>query len=107
MLRYNNFILERTLTSTEYYSQNEILNEEEAIARIKEQNLEFEIPIFKGGHFVHNFLLTDPKNYTRKTHDTFNYYTLILDNAPDWKDFPKRSKSLICSLNKKTAILLG
>ena len=33
----------------------------------------------------------------RKSSNSFNYYTLWLDNDPDWAEYPKRSKSLICS----------
>ena len=32
----------------------------------------------------------------RTSANTRNYYTLIIDNSPLWKQYPKRSKSLIC-----------
>ena len=33
----------------------------------------------------------------RKSANTENYFTLWHDNNPDWSDFPKRSRSFICS----------
>jgi hypothetical protein len=37
----------------------------------------------------------------------YNYYTLLLDNLPSWKDYPKRSKSIICSTSGSTAEMYG
>jgi len=31
--------------------------------------------------------------------NTLNYMTLLMDNLPSWKEYPKRSKSIICSTN--------
>lgn len=39
----------------------------------------------------------DPSKTQRKSENTSNYYTLILDNHPEMVDFPKRSRSLIAS----------
>lgn len=61
----------------------------------------------KSGRFIsrsvgrksdHNFWLVDPKKSSepRKSANTFNYYTLIMDNETSWSRFPKRSLSLIC-----------
>lgn len=44
-----------------------------------------------------SFTTIDTNLTTRKSQNTSNYYTMILDNHPEMKDFPKRSKSLICS----------
>jgi len=42
----------------------------------------------------------DPtKGKPRKSRNTTNEYTLLIDNLPEWKKFPKRSKSLICTTN--------
>ena len=45
----------------------------------------------------------DTRKTTRKSENTSNYYTVILDNTPSRKYFPKRSKSLICTTSKDTA----
>lgn len=34
---------------------------------------------------------------TRLSRNTSNYYTLWMDNHPQWSQFPKRSKSFICT----------
>ena len=40
----------------------------------------------------------DPtKGEPRKSANTENYYTLIIDNSKRWKSYPKRSRSIICS----------
>lgn len=33
----------------------------------------------------------------RKSANTYNYYTLFMDNHPSWKSYPKRSESFICT----------
>ena len=43
-------------------------------------------------------LFVDPsKGDLRVSANTTNYYTLLMDNLPSWKQYPKRSRSLICS----------
>ena len=45
--------------------------------------------------------LGDSNNATpRISANTENYYTLWMDNHPDWSKFPKRSQSFICSENE-------
>ena len=41
------------------------------------------------------------KRYSR---DNSNHYSMIMDNAVQWKDYPKRTKSFICSTNE---VILG
>lgn len=42
------------------------------------------------------YLYVEPSKHTRISRNTYNYYTLIMDNSPLWKEYPKRSKSIIC-----------
>jgi len=45
---------------------------------------------------------TDPaKGKPRVSRNTTNHYTLIIDNSPKWKRYPKRSKSIICTTRGK------
>lgn len=44
---------------------------------------------------IKDFALVDTSLTTRKSNNTTNYYTVILDNNPLNKDFPKRSKSFV------------
>jgi hypothetical protein len=39
----------------------------------------------------------------RKSANTYNYYTLFMDNSPQWSEFPKRSRSFICSTSSSTS----
>jgi hypothetical protein len=47
--------------------------------------------------------LTNPAFRARKSHNTRNYYTLMFNNLPSWKDYPKRSRSLICATSAQKA----
>jgi hypothetical protein len=49
------------------------------------------------------FALVDPSKTERRSENTSNYYTLILDNIPSRKEFPKRSRSFIAS----TSYIIG
>lgn len=55
--------------------------------------------IYRGIHnYSQNFFYQpqlDPG--TRRSANVANWYTLIMDNVPEWKDFPRRSASLICT----------
>lgn len=45
----------------------------------------------------------DTTKSERSSQNTRNWYTLILDNHPEYKDYPKRSQSIICTTNYKHA----
>lgn len=50
-----------------------------------------------------DMLLVKPSQFTRVSANTMNLYTLIIDNSPLWYDYPKRSKSIICSTSDTSA----
>lgn len=60
--------------------------------------------IFRG-HNIGNSLaaIAEPKTGVRKSQNTANYYTILLDNNPHLKDFPKRSESFICHTDPSRA----
>jgi len=58
--------------------------------------LEYPVKIGRRIQTTENCFYSKPVD--RISRDCENYYTLIMDNAPEWKDYPKRSKSFICSL---------
>jgi hypothetical protein len=63
-------------------------------------------PIFRGFDAPKlGYINTNGMNRTSK--NTINYYTIWMDNDKDWVDYPKRSKSLICSTSTKTAKVFG
>lgn len=43
----------------------------------------------------------------RKSANTYNYYTLFMDNHPLWKSYPKRSESFICTTDMNKADIYG
>lgn len=61
-------------------------------------------PIYKGfDNLEQPYYVTNPQAINRESRNTANYYTVIFDNSPYRKDFPKRNKSLICSTARFTA----
>jgi len=51
------------------------------------------------------YYLIDPKTgEERVSRNTSNYYTLIMDNSSKWKKYPRRGRSLICSINTSCGI---
>jgi len=63
-------------------------------------------PIYRG---VNNkddyfYILPNPLK-PRISANTANFYTLIMNNAPKWKKYPKRQ--IICSTNSNTAVSFG
>jgi hypothetical protein len=108
MKKYKYFLLENKINSS---TVKEVLTEEEFNDLLSTNCKDFswdDIPIYKG--FNDNtiddsniYLYFNPTMETRKSKNTFNYYTLLFDNSPYIGDFPKRSKSLICTSSCKTA----
>ena len=65
-------------------------------------------PIFRGVENNTNSMFVDPKKgKPRKSANTKNYYTYIIDNSPAWKNYPKRSKSIICTTDAGYAMGFG
>jgi hypothetical protein len=57
--------------------------------------------IYRGMQYDTDYYYIDPKvGKPRVSANTMNYYTLINDNSPYWKGYPKRSESLICTTDK-------
>jgi len=52
-------------------------------------------------------MINTNKGSPRKSANTFNYMTLLMDNLPSWNGYPLRSQSVICSNEKNTANSYG
>lgn len=73
--------------------------------------LEEDSPIYRGEKspsmirsVIHSgYGVIDTAATARKSQNTANYYTVILDNHPDRQHFPKRSRSLVCSRERNYA----
>ena len=65
-------------------------------------------PIWRGtGRNKAEIMMLDPSTGTRRSENTTNYYTMLMDNSPYMKGFPKRSNSLICTTRRKVAESYG
>lgn len=62
-----------------------------------------DVMIFRGMRNSGEIVFGDGNKLNRSSANTQNYYTLFMDNDPKWQDYPKRSKSFICSMNSTTA----
>ena len=60
---------------------------------------------FKNLSSIHDvgIMHVDTSATERRSENTSNYYTVIFDNTPSMKDYPKRSKSFICSASRAVA----
>lgn len=107
MLTFKQFITEDTgwAYTPDMISASHLIKwcEENASAYL--QRVE-ENPIFRGFDAPPiSFIQTNAMN--RRSANAKNYYTIWMDNNPAWKDYPKRSKSLICSTSHNTASGFG
>ena len=60
-------------------------------------------PIYRGVNNRDDYLYISPNPLKpRKSANTANFYTLIMNNAPKWKKYPKRQ--IICSTNSNTTV---
>lgn len=55
--------------------------------------------IYRGIHLYEQNFFYQPQldPGTRRSSNTYNWYTLIMDHVPEWQDFPRRSASVICT----------
>ena len=71
--------------------------------------LKNDTPLFRGEKNLASeiakagFVTVDTSATVRKSQNTSNYYTMIFDNHPEMKDFPKRSRSFIGSTDQHTS----
>lgn len=86
-------------------------NKEKILNNIKDINVEDTIDLIKNNeYFSHDKIIfkgitsskyltftLNSNNYERKSANTLNYYTILFDNLSSWKEYPKRSRSHICS----------
>lgn len=54
-------------------------------------------PIYRGLKSKEEHIWIEPQNFIRKSRNTVNYHTLLVDNMASWAKFPKRSQSIICT----------
>ena len=76
------------------------------IIKIYKQTGEYIYRGLSGGRspYIH----IDPTKSIRKSRNTSNFYTIMFDEIlPSWKQYPLRSKSIICATSIKVAMSYG
>lgn len=64
-------------------------------------------PIYRGMRDTGTYVLGTGNEISRRSANTENYYTLIIDEDPSWSNYPKRSKSFICSTSLNRSLGYG
>lgn len=60
--------------------------------------------IFRGiKSITSQYLYVKPSQFARQSRNTINIYTALFDILPSWKEYPKRSRSIICSNEEEYA----
>lgn len=69
------------------------------IAWLKKNFVPTDTPIYRGVDESSsvNYYMVNPSKHERESRNTDNYYTLLIDNSPNWTKYPKRSKSIVCT----------
>ena len=89
----------KNLILNRYKKSTIVMNEDAAIKYVLKNCTEWvdnPIKIKRGIDAHHEYFYSKPVK--RLSRDCYNYYTLIMDNAPEWQYYPKRTKSFICSM---------
>ena len=111
---YQHYIFNETLINIER-SRGSVINKEEMIDILKKNCKEFledfietkKPKIFRGLQQSEDYKLIKPSESIRTSKNTSNHYTLIVDNSIRWSEYPKRSKSLICTTEYNIAKNFG
>jgi hypothetical protein len=100
----------------EYYdypegTRSKEISLEETVIFYKENCTDWDlngIQIYRGTEGAQfDYSINDPSKSIRISRNTSNYYTLLLDTFSVWKNYPKRSKSLICSTHLVMSMSFG
>ena len=70
-----------------------------------QEYLENPVDILRSIRSSENYFYSEPVR--RYSIDNKNYYTLLMDNLPKWKNYPKRKNSFICSLSETHVFGVG
>ena len=71
----------------------------EILSKFSKEKLDYikENTIYRGMFIDDLYLIVNPKEYERSSANTTNEYNLIMSNSDNWKEYPKRNQSIICS----------
>lgn len=87
------------------------IDSEDEIVKLIREKCDISNYLYRGFEDDGDYYIIDGSKGKRVSKNTTNYYTVILDhifkNEPQYKGFPLRSESIICSTSKKTASNYG
>lgn len=113
MISFKQFVSENLPNNVAKSWEESNISEEDAIAWIKENNLEsikmhrFIYRGFGGGKAIGEMKLIDSSGGKRSSRDTDGFYQVMMDTSEAMKNVPSRSNSFICSNDKITAETYG
>lgn len=61
------------------------------------------VTLWRGVPSDKQMMLVDPTTVERKAANTHNFINIIQSTSPEWKAFPPRNRSMICTTNQDTA----
>lgn len=110
-MRFKQFLRERVSSDGDFSVK--VLSAKEAMDWM-EKHAHNHLERMKAGHKIWRGTETpgvaaykNTNDFTRRSANTYNLYTLWIDNHPAWKAFPQRSKSLVCTTSWDTATGYG
>lgn len=97
------------LTESKKSHYNDISQEEMIALTNKNVSDSSKFDIYRGSYYWDNnkSYIIDTSKTTRKSANTYNYYTIVIDKILGEKGYPLRSKSIICSNNKEVSSNFG
>lgn len=112
-MKFQQFLLEsnKEHSHDNFDGYKKAISEEEAIKLIKThcKNVDPKLPLWRGTKFKDEFSIVEGQKGGRKSANTSNHYTLIIDEilSTEYRHAPLRSKSIICSTSKRYASNYG
>jgi len=101
-MKFLNFLNEYTNDNSYDSNHRGVTIDEKSAFKIFEKNCNvysLKYNIHRGISHKGDFYMIDPTKSLRISRNTSNFYTLLMDNLPNWSKYPKRSKSIICTTN--------
>ena len=98
MIKLKNLLHEDKRSSS--ISERQMFQALETLRDVKQSlldNIANDRYIYRGVRQDDLYYIVEPRQFSRKSKNTVNFYTLLVDNMPSWINYPKRSKSIICT----------
>lgn len=107
LLTYSDFLFETTSDIKLAYKQ---LTKDKFLKILSTEckNHDFNAQIlYRGFGATDKYMLFNPQDLKRISRNVGNFHTLLIDNLPNWSNYPKREKAIICTNSKATANAWG